>query len=92
MKKRTYTRTDGTETKVFNGMDKDFSPENLEHIVLISVEGEIEVWAVESPEQEAWDLLRYYGEQGYPLGAVKFLGVFTNLSPSLPSLLSPPIR
>lgn len=73
--KRTFTVVGptGTPDKVYEGFDRNFDAVGLEHVVLVTVDGEIDIYAVDSPKTVS-PLVKYLAEKG---GNVKLLGCYS---------------
>jgi hypothetical protein len=73
LKPRKFTVTDSGAETVYNGFDRDFEPVELDHVVLVLVDGGLDVFAVTQPAKMS-DLLRYLNDRGED---AKILGVYS---------------
>ena len=75
---RSFTVTDGDKKTVYEGFDKKFYPgHKVEHVVLILVEGEPEVYVMDDP-RKASEFIKYVTE--VIEDNVQILGVYTRKS------------
>lgn len=63
---RTYRRIDEDSEKTYLGFNQDFThPSEIEFVVLVSVEGDIETWIIDSP-QFVSELISFLADSDLP--------------------------
>jgi len=74
---RTYSVSDEDKpTKVYYGFNRNYDPIELDYVILVTVDGELDVWALDSP-QLIGDLFNYLSDQ--EAGIVKPIGCYERL-------------
>lgn len=58
----------------YKGFDRNFRGPDLNHVVLVTVDGEIDVWAIDDPKK-ASDLVNYLTDHAG--GHVEILGIYS---------------
>jgi hypothetical protein len=59
---------------IYKGFDRNFNGLDLEHVVLVTIDGELEVYALDSPNSVS-SLVQYLADE--PSGQVQILGCYS---------------
>lgn len=61
------------DSKTYHGFNRDFNPLTLQHVAVVLVDGEVDVWAVDNPSKVS-ELVEYLSEEN---GSVVFCGLYS---------------
>lgn len=76
MTNRTYKIQDHIQgtTKTYKGFNRNYSGPELNHVILILIDGEVDVYAISNPKKTT-DLIEFLSNE--IAGSVEILGIYT---------------